>query len=488
LRHTGSALLVLVVATALVAGYLSTQTPVTLIVDGVSRRAGTHQTTVGAVLRDNDVALQPEDLVAPPPATLVTPGQTIEVRHAHHVTVRVDGRTLETRTQERQPLAILAGLDVRLGPSDLVIVDGELLPLAQGGNQSGLLLREGDQLAGLGYLPSGAPPPGNTAPPELIEIRRAVPLAVNDNGVLFTVQTTAATLGEALNQAGITLYLGDSVQPALDTRVSTGLSAEIRRSIPVTIDVDGHTVRTRTFRGSVGEVLAEAGIALVGDDYTVPSADSAITPDIHIQVVRVKEEILTEQESIPFDTVWQGDPTLEIDNQRVNQQGMPGVRQRRTRVRYENGLEVSRAIEDEWVVEEPATEIDVYGTQIVVRTMDTPEGPIEYWRVIPVLATSYSASTAGTSKNSPWYGRTATGLPMRRGIVAVDPRIIPLFTQLYIPGYGIGLAADTGSAIKYRRVDLGYDDDNLVLWYSWTQVYVLTPVPDPSRIQYVLGP
>jgi 3D (Asp-Asp-Asp) domain-containing protein len=247
-------------------------------------------------------------------------------------------------------------------------------------------------------------------------------------------------------------------------------------------------VRTRTFRGSVGEVLAEAGIALVGDDYSVPPAGSSITPNINVQIVRVKEEILTQQEGIPFDSVWQGDPTLEIDNQRVNQQGTPGVRQRRTRVRYENGLEVSRAVEDEWVLIEPATQINAYGTQIVVRTLDTPYGPIEYWRVIPVLATSYSASTAGTPRSSPWYGKTASGLPMRHGLVAVDPRIIPLFTQLYIPGYGIGLAADTGSAIKYRRIDLGYDDDNLVLWYSWTQVYVLTPVPDPSRIQYVLGP
>jgi uncharacterized protein YabE (DUF348 family) len=284
---------------------------VTLIVDGVARQAGTHQTTVGAVLRDNDIALHPEDLVLPPPATLITPGLAIEVRRAHHVTVRVDGRTLETRTHENQPLAILAGLDVRLGPSDLVIVDGEMLPLAQA-QQSGMLLREDNQIAGLAFLPAGAPPSDDAAPPELIEIQRAVPLTVTDNGMRFTVQTTAVTLGEALTQAGITLYLGDSVQPALATRTSAGLSVEIRRSIPVTIDVDGQTVRTRTFRGSVGEVLAEAGIALVGDDYTVPAADSAVTPDIHIQVVRIKEEILTEQESIPFDSVWQGDPTLEI--------------------------------------------------------------------------------------------------------------------------------------------------------------------------------
>jgi len=103
-----------------------------------------------------------------------------------------------------------------------------------------------------------------------------------------------------------------------------------------------------------------------------------------------------------------------------------------------------------------------------------------------MLATSYSASTAGTPKSSPWYGRTRTGMKMRFGIVAVDPRMINLRSQVYVPGYGAGYAGDTGGAIKGRRIDLGYDDDNLVLWYRWVDVYLLTPVP--GQIKYVLEP
>jgi len=94
-----------------------------------------------------------------------------------------------------------------------------------------------------------------------------------------------------------------------------------------------------------------------------------------------------------------------------------------------------------------------------------------------MLATSYSASTAGVSTSSPHYGRTATGLQMRDGIVAVDPRVISLGSQVYVPGYGVGLAADTGGAIKGKRIDLGYADENLQLWYRWVDVYLLTPVP-----------
>lgn len=51
-------------------------------------------------------------------------------------------------------------------------------------------------------------------------------------------------------------------------------------------------------------------------------------------------------------------------------------------------------------------------------------------------------------------GLTATGIPVRVGIVAVDPRVIPLGTRLFIPGYGEGLAADTGSSVKGNVVDV----------------------------------
>ena len=53
-------------------------------------------------------------------------------------------------------------------------------------------------------------------------------------------------------------------------------------------------------------------------------------------------------------------------------------------------------------------------------------------------------------------GKTASGVPVRKGVVAVDPRLIPLGTRLYIPGYGPGLAADVGTATKGRIIDLWF--------------------------------
>jgi 3D (Asp-Asp-Asp) domain-containing protein len=198
----------------------------------------------------------------------------------------------------------------------------------------------------------------------------------------------------------------------------------------------------------------------------------------------VYETFAIEQEPVPHKVIWMPDSDLEIDTQSLRQEGKDGVLQKRIRVRYEDGQEISRRLEDQGIVRPPENRIIAYGTNIIVRTMDTPAGPVEYWRAIRMLATSYSASTAGTPQTASYYGRTALGWTMRHGIVAIDPRIVRLGSNVYVPGYGIGVAADTGGAIKYRRIDLGYNDDNLKLWYRWVDVYLLTPVP--SDINYVI--
>jgi 3D (Asp-Asp-Asp) domain-containing protein len=53
-------------------------------------------------------------------------------------------------------------------------------------------------------------------------------------------------------------------------------------------------------------------------------------------------------------------------------------------------------------------------------------------------------------------GKTALGVPVAKGVVAVDPKLIPLGTKLHVPGYGPGLAADVGYAIKGRVIDLWF--------------------------------
>jgi uncharacterized protein YabE (DUF348 family) len=459
-----------IVVGALVAGYKATLMPVTLVVDGRVQRLHTHQDTVSALLMDAGIALQPEDVVTPALDASLEQGAVVEVQRARPVTISADGHTVTLRTHATSAEAVLAEARVSLGPYDEVEIEGEL------GSPHQSVQRVARRSVAASALE-----------PARITVHRAVPFTLHENGQATRLYTTASTVGEMLRRVGLTLYLADGVQPGLGEPVSADIHVTVDRSVPVAVQVDGRTLRTRTHRERVDEVLADLGVVLTNEDYTIPAMDAPLGGDAMIRVVRVSERFLIEQDPIPFETVWQPDPDLEIDYQRVMQEGSPGVLQRRVRVRYEDGQEISRVLDDEYVAVAPTTKIFGYGSKIVVRTLDTPSGPVEYWRVVRMLATSYSAGTAGTPKSSPWYGRTATGMTMRHGIVAVDPRVISLRSQVYVPGYGVGTAGDTGGAIKGRRIDLGYDDDNLVLWYRWVDVYLLTPVPPANQINYLLG-
>jgi uncharacterized protein YabE (DUF348 family) len=460
----------LVIVAVLMVGYQSTLIPITMVIDGQQHRLRTQQDTVGALLADIGITLYPEDRISPQdPDTTLEPRMIVQVQRARPVTIIADGHTVTFRTHAASIEEALLEARVSVEAHDEIEIEGEFLPANR---------PTGDSLQVA----------TDTLDPVRITVRRAVPLTLHEGGTVKTLYTTAPTVGETLHRAGVTLYLADGVEPGLNERVTAGMNVHIDRSIPVTVQVDGRTLRTRTHRERVDEVLADLNVVLTGQDYAIPALDEPLTDEATIKVVRVTERFVIEQEPIPFELAWRPDPELEIDYQRLLQEGARGVRERRIRVRYEDSIEVARTMENVYVAVPPTTKIMGYGTNIVVRTIDTPSGTVEYWRKIRVLATSYSASTAGTPSSAPWYGRTRLGLQMRFGIVAVDPRFIALSSNVYVPGYGIGFAGDTGGAIKGRRIDLGYDDDNLVLWYRWVDVYLLTPVPPADQINYILGP
>ena len=294
--------------------------------------------------------------------------------------------------------------------------------------------------------------------PLQIEINRSFLLTVNDGSIPYTIRTMAETVGEALRDAEITIYLGDHVQPSLGTPVSTGLRVRILRSTPISLFADGRLHKTRSLSRTVGDALTEIGVGLSGLDEVLPSLDAPLYPDMQITILRVVEEIDLEEEFAPYETIFVGDPNLLIDTRDVSP-GAEGITRRRYRIRFEDGQEVARTLEDVWVAQEPRQQVISYGQKIVPQTFVNEAGEeIVYWRKMRMRATSYSASTAGVPTSVPWYGITRTGDVMRKGVVAVDPKLIPLRSRVYVTGYGYGDALDTGTAIKSKRIDLGYDD------------------------------
>ena len=453
---------------------------VDVTVDGVQVSVSTHRRHVRELLVDLGVDLHPADRVSPALDTPLDQSNGIVVERARPVQIVVDGRTIQTASWAPTPAALLLDAGVLVDPYDSVMVGD--VPLGLGD-----LLPPRQEVVTTSEFAPVRPWARRGAQPLQVRVVRAVPVVVDDGGLPFVVRTTAPTVGEALRRAEITIYLGDRVVPTLGSEVSPGLRVTIQRSMPLTLEADGRTVKTRTRGDTVADALASMQVGVVGMDRVEPALETALYENIKISVTRVREEIEVEEEITPFDTIYVADPNLPIDTQAVADDGAEGVTRTRYRIRYENGQEVGRVLEDKWVAQEPAERRIAYGQRIDPQTVTLADGTqLTYWRHIKMLATSYSASTAGTSPTASNYGRTRTGDQMRHGVVAVDPAVVPLRSRVFVPDYGMGDALDTGGAIIARRIDLGYDDSNLVLWNRWVDVYLLWPPPPASQITWVL--
>jgi uncharacterized protein YabE (DUF348 family)/3D (Asp-Asp-Asp) domain-containing protein len=477
------ALLLAAGALALLAlGLASTGTPIVVEINGHAHPVRTRAATVEEALRRAGVQLFPEDQVTPGLQSQLEAQTVIEIKRAWPVAIHADGHTWQIRTHATTIGRALDEAGVALHRADEVWLDGEMAqPTTQLFGESSNVRRVTDR-SGFRDNKSATQSPDE---PQIV-VRRATSVTVDDGGTPFELHTTATTLGQALEEHGLTLFLGDKVTPGLQERLVSDMVVTILRSTPVQIRVDGHTIRTRTRAGTVAGVLGQEGIALVGTDYVTPAMDAPIQPDMTIQVTRVREEYIVEFESIPFKTVWVPDPEVEIDNIRLAQAGQLGINKRRYRVVYENDQEVARFLEDSWAAQPPITKTMAYGTKIVIRTLDTPEGPVEYWRKMRAYLVSYKPASSGKPKDHPRYGYTRLGWKLKKGIVAVDPDVIPLKTNLYVPGYGLARAGDTGGGVKGKLVDLGYGDNDYQSWHWWGDIYLLTPVPPRSKIMWVL--
>ncbi|MBI3944046.1 MAG: DUF348 domain-containing protein [Chloroflexi bacterium] len=465
------------VLAAMAFGYWDTQHPATLLINGQSYAVRTHQTTVGGLLNELGLELQPEDIVQPGWDVPLDTAKPISVIVARQVVLTADNEDKRWLTHSLTPGGILRDHGIILNPHDKVLVDGRpwqpeslLAAIAVKPDRSGL----NNVIIGLHSQPLH------------LEILRAVPFALSDAGVAMTLYTTGATLADALAENAVPIYDEDKLSTPLNAPISPGLMVHIDRSKPFSVAVDGGTITRRSRLETVGAVLNQAGVTLQGKDYTRPALDTPLKDNLQVEVIRVREEFITATEEIPFEVLTRPDNNMELDQSGTIQQGVPGQRLKRTRVTYENNKKTSEVMEKEWVDKEPVPQINAYGQKIVLHTIDTPDGPKTYWRKMRVLLTAYTAATSGKSRDHPAYGITRLGFIAKKGVVAVDPKVINFYTQIYIPGYGVGAAVDTGGLVKGRHVDLGYDEDNLQAWYKFQDVYLLTPPPPADEIQYVL--
>lgn len=456
----------------LAVGWQVTAVPVRVTVDGLSETVTTHRTNVAALLLDLGLTPNPADALTPALDASIEREMTIELERARPLRLLADGRDRVVSSRGATVGAVLADAGIAVDAGDRVLLNGQEATPAT-------VLPEQQVDTLVPTYDRGMAWSAMRAQPVELRLYRAVPMTVHEGGLPYVINATAQTVGEALRQAEVTLYLGDEVFPTLGSRVTSGMHVYIQRSIPVTLQVDGRQIKTRTQAQTVGDALADLEIAVTGlDTVNVPLA-LPLFDNIRIQVTRIREDVEIAEEIAPFETVFTADSNLAIDTQEVLASGAPGITRSRYRVRYENGEEVDRVLEDTWVAQEPADRRIAYGQGIIPQTAVVDGQAITYWRKVQMLATSYNAASAGGN-------RTRTGDTLRDGIVAVDPRIIPLRSQVFVPGYGVGDALDTGGGIIARRIDLAFSDARYESWRRWVDVYLLWPPPADGDITWVL--
>ena len=377
----------------------------------------------------------------------------------------IDGDQIHRiESNEKALIPLLTQVGIVLGPNDRVLVNGTETSL--------------DQTQPVADSPT-------------IQIRRAVALILNTPQGQQTLETSALTVGEALSEAGFSLSKNDLISPPAETPITKPLNVTFNPARDLTIFVGENVVNIRSAAGTVGEVLAEAGIPLVGLDTSSPLESEAPPSDGQIRVTRVYETFEVALESIPFTEEVTYSPDVPFGQKETLQSGTEGIAMIRSRIRYEDGKEVSRETETKTVMREPQTQIVASGEKIVLA----PVGgniPYDYWYATEMYATVYSPCESGTGGCS---SSTASGAPAGHGIVAVDYSIYSYLAgmKVYIPGYGIATIGDTGggpiveSAFGVPRtkwIDLGFNDGEIQDMGGWVTVYFLAPAP--AEIPYFL--
>ena len=288
---------------------------------------------------------------------------------------------------------------------------------------------------------------------------------VISDGTQVTVHTTFETDPyNVLKEAGVELDHIDTYTIASGTGVS---EITVQRGQRITIELFGDILQVVSYNETVGQLLERLTLDL-GENAHISIPTNAMTSEgmvIRIQRHSVNTDTYTEE--IPFETVYQNTNYLPKGKEVLLTKGVNGIMTCTDELTLVNGIEQGRVRINEEVTQPAVTQIVAVGTGngkpksgaplIGDGVIITPQGKILNFGSVGVFeATAYMTMPPYT------YDTTATGTKVHVGTVAVDPKVIPYGTKMYIVSvdgtivYGEGTAEDCGPAIKNDRIDVFY--------------------------------
>ena len=291
--------------------------------------------------------------------------------------------------------------------------------------------------------------------------RKSITLVVD--GSSKSVTTDRADVASLLSEAGVRVSAGDLVSPSAASPVDDHAVVVVRHVVPVTLVHNGRSMSLEVLGRTVADALIMAGLDPTGGIKTDPAVDTTLVPGMTVTASDVFIRVSEDEVTLPYETVVQGDPRLPTGKRVVVTKGAEGSAVRVWQVLVTGDSEGKRTLRAETIIAPPVAEVVRIGTKNSFRQVVAATGgagsPRSYappvsGRTILVEATSYTPYACGVDADWIAWRRAKFGAPDGWGVVAVDRRVIPLGTRLFVEGYGYAVAGDTGSAIKGNKIDV----------------------------------
>jgi 3D (Asp-Asp-Asp) domain-containing protein len=222
---------------------------------------------------------------------------------------------------------------------------------------------------------------------------------------------------------------------------------------------------------AIADARAAGVVASVQSLLTTTKTDVSTSMPEHVAPLRVDTRIHSRRVFEPAPPVIRFSPNLAAGQRRTIRAGVRGIAWVTERVTLWNDVVVDRTTLSHETVKNATPAQIVVGTPRTLAQLRSAMPNQTFAAAMTMVATAYTADTATAYPT----GYTATGVLAHEGIVAVDPHVIPLGTTMFIPGYGIAVAADTGGAIIGHRIDLCMDryGDAVNFGRQTVNVYIL---------------
>lgn len=291
-------------------------------------------------------------------------------------------------------------------------------------------------------------------------------VTVRYDGQEKVIRTNTDNPEHIIKEAGVPMEQGDGWRLlGVNRNVQDGSIIEVLRAKSFVVIQNNEETVYRSSKATVGEALKSLGIS-AKKSRVYPDPSTELKEDMKVYVLDRSEKFVFSEEPEEAPVEYVDDLNMAFGSSMVQSEGRPGKAKVISKVKKDrDGSTVTQELGRELIVV-PEKKIVKKGMAMSVKT---PEGYKRYTKKMYVEASAYTVNCGSGS------GMTSIGLVPYEGIVAVDPRVIPYYTKMYIPGYGIAMAGDTGGSIVGNKIDVFMSDWHRAMQWGRrdVEIYIL---------------